>query len=138
MVAERSFVEARARQRNNGGGTDMDELRRRLDGQDRALEQVRNDQSTMILAVQRVEKSIADILTAVGMEKEDGQGGYSGTGLLGRARRTEIRQDKLERLYRQWIAYGAGFVSCFTVIAGVVWWLIGDKIELVLKGSGHG
>jgi hypothetical protein len=123
----------------------MDDLRRRLDAQDHITTGIRGDMTIQATAMQGIQKELASLagsvttlVSAIGDEKEDGQGNYLGTGLLGRVRRVERSQRSLRELYHRWIAFGAGFCACFGTAVALIWWLVGDKIGLVLKGTGHG
>jgi hypothetical protein len=123
----------------------MEDMRKRLDQQDTILHGVRGDTQLQAQALQRVElgyaqvgKDVATILLHLGKEEEDGQGNYMGTGLLGRVRRVERSQRTLRELYHRWIAFGAGFSGCLGGAVVIIWWLLGDKLAIVLKGTGHG
>lgn len=116
----------------------MDDLKARLDAQDVSISSIRGDVNLQTGALQRVENLMKVVLDRLGDEKEDGQGGYTGTGLMGRTRRNEIQVTKLKELYHRWIAFGAGFCACFGTLVAVLWWAFGDKIGIVLKGTGHG
>jgi hypothetical protein len=112
----------------------MDDLKARMDTQDASINSIRGDVNLQTGALQRVEKAMTSILAKLGDEQEDGQGGYTGTGLMGRTRRNEIQAVKLKELYHRWIAFGAGFCACFGALVAVLWWAFGDKIGFVLKG----
>lgn len=123
----------------------LEDLRGRLDAQDAITNAIRGDMLTQATAMQGVQKELASvasslvhIVTAIGEEKEDGQGNYLGTGLLGRTRRVERAQRSLRELYHRWIAFGSGFCACLTAATAIIWWLLGDKLAIVLKGTGHG
>lgn len=122
----------------------LNDLGHRMDVMDGTVHAIRGDQLTQSQALQAVQvsmaqmaKDVALIVQAIGEEKEDGQGNYLGTGLLGRTRRVERAQRTLRELYHRWIAFGSGFVACGGVAATALWWLLSDKLALVLKGTGH-
>ncbi len=122
----------------------MNDLGHRMDVMDGVINAVRGDQLTQSQALQAVQVSMAQmakdlsvVAQAIGEEKEDGQGNYLGTGLLGRTRRVERAQRSLRELYHRWIAFGSGFVACGGVAGAALWWLLSDKLALVLKGTGH-
>lgn len=126
-------------------GYTLEDVRKRMDTQDALISAIRGDTLTQAQALQGVQNSLVQmakdlgtIAAAIGEEKEDGQGNYLGTGLLGRVRRVERGQRSLRELYHRWIAFGSGFVACGGVAAGMIWWLLSDKLALVLKGTGHG
>lgn len=123
----------------------MEDMRHKLDAQDGVINAIRGDTQLQAGALQRVENQfkligndVAAILLHLGKEEEDGQGNYTGTGLLGRVRRVERGQKSLRELYHRWIAFGSGFVMCLGGAISIVWWLLGDKLAIVLKGTGHG
>lgn len=118
----------------------MDDLRQRLDEQDGVIKAIRGDQTLQTTAIQGVQKdfqqlsiAVQALVSAIGEEKEDGQGNYLGTGLLGRVRRVERAQRSLRELYHRWIAFGAGFSACFTATAALVYWLVSTHFSLVSK-----
>lgn len=122
----------------------MDDVRKRMDAQDAAVASIRGDTNVQALAMQGVQKTmesmaanVGTILDHLGKEEEDGNGNYKGTGLLGRMRRVEREQRSLRELYHRWIAFGAGFSACLGGAVVIVWWLLGDKLAIVLKGTGH-
>lgn len=120
------------------GGFSMEDLSRRLDEQDNAITGARGDITILGVAVQRVETLLKGMVAVLGTEEEDGKGGYTGTGIVGRTRRNEADVRALKALYHRWIAFGAGFCACLGGSAVLVWYVIGDKIAIVLKGTGHG
>lgn len=83
--------------------------------------------------VQRVETKMEKALGLLGEEKEDGLGNLVGTGMMGRLRRNENAVKDLRTAYKIWIAFGSGFIFSLGSTAAIVWWLIGDKLGVVLK-----
>lgn len=140
MVAARTFSPRNGSTHSRESG--LGEVRDRLDKQDGKIDAIANDLSLHVLAVQGLQKEFAahkeattgiktgveTIIGLLGNETEDGVGGWKGTGLLGRVRRNEGEVGRMMRLYRQWIAWGGGFVAAATVIGGVfisvVWYLL--------------
>jgi hypothetical protein len=136
--------EERIRPRGRERNTTLNDLGHRMDLQDGVINAIRGDQLTQAQALQSVQVAMAQmakdvnaIAHAIGEEKEDGEGNYLGTGLLGRTRRVERAQRSLRELYHRWIAFGSGFVACGGIAITALWWLLGDKLGLVLKGTGH-
>lgn len=143
-VSEHSSDHAAHRTARQKGYT-LEDVRKRMDTQDVLISAIRGDTLTQAQALQGVQntlvqiaKDLGTVAAAIGEEKEDGQGNYLGTGLLGRTRRVERAQRSLRELYHRWIAFGSGFVMCAGAFVVALWWLIGDKVAIVLKGTvGH-
>lgn len=133
-----------SRRRIREKGYTLDDVRRRMDATDLMIGAVRGDTQIQAQALQGVQNSLATlsrdftlIANAIGEEKEDGEGNYLGTGLLGRTRRVERAQRELRTLYLRWIAFGSGFAMCGGIALSILWWLLSDKLTFVLKGTGH-
>lgn len=77
--------------------------------------------------------AINGIKDLIGEEKEDGQGGLIGTGIVGRMRRAEKSIKDMLLQYKVWIAFGSGFMLCAGGFVAALWWLVGDKLAVVLK-----
>lgn len=97
------------------------------------VDKLANDFDIYTLAAQRVETKVDTLLLLMGEEKEDGKGGYTGVGLVGRVRRAEAGQEALMAKYKAWIAWGTGFCTALTAAVAIIWWLVADKLEIVLK-----
>lgn len=113
----------------------MLEIEGKVDDVDRKVDGVIQNQSLATMTMQRVEGKMDAILLLVGAEEEDGEGGFKGVGLLGRMRRVEESQASLLGKYKTWIAWGGGFVTAGTAMTAFIWWLVADKLEIVLKGA---
>lgn len=113
----------------------MVELEGKVDDVDKKVVGVIRNQELATQAMQRVESKMDAILLLVGAEEEDGDGGFKGVGLLGRMRRVEESQTSLLSKYKTWIAWGGGFLTCGSAMTLFIWWLISDKLEVVLKGA---
>jgi len=113
----------------------MLELEGKVDDVDKKVEGVIRNQELATQAMLRVESKMDAILLLVGAEEEDGDGGFKGVGLLGRMRRVEESQTSLLSKYKMWIAWGGGFLTCGSAMTLFIWWLVADKLELVLKGT---
>lgn len=85
------------------------------------------------LVGQRVEKKLDDLIKAVGSESEDDRGVRIGTGVVGRLMRLETNVGKRFALYDGWTKLVIGFSACAAVLVPVVWWLVSDKLSIVLK-----
>lgn len=86
---------------------------------------------------QRIEGKLDDLLRLIGKEEEDGKGGYTGTGIVGRVRRAEDGQQALMAKYKAWIAWGTGFCTALMSSVAIIWWLVSDKVEFIFKGTGQ-
>lgn len=115
----------------------MNDLEGKVKDVDKKVEGVLQNQGLNALTLQRVEGKMDAILLLVGSEEEDGDGGFKGVGLLGRMRRVEESQTSLLSKYKTWIAWGGGFVTAMSFMMAVLWWLISDKLEIALKGTGQ-
>lgn len=109
-----------------------------MDSLEKDVQGVLKNQGLNAMTLQRVEGKMDAILLLVGSEEEDGEGGFKGIGLLGRMRRVEDSQNTLLQKYKTWIAWGGGFVTAGTAMTAFIWWLVADKLELVLKGPTGG
>lgn len=69
---------------------------------------------------------LGEIKAALGEENEDGSGG---TGLTGRLMRVEARV--LE--YDRWRDRIIGGLSALTILLGVLWWLLKERLAELLK-----
>lgn len=99
------------------------------------MDKLSHDFDIYKMSNQRVEGKLDDLLTLIGKEQEDGKGGYTGTGLVGRVRRAEQGQEALMTKYKAWIAWGTGFCTALTAAVAIIWWLVADKMEIVFKGT---
>lgn len=134
VVEKRTFAKERTTRKPRGEGfPTYRELLSTMDKQTHQIIDAIGRVDLMHATVQRVETALKGIQTTLGEEKEDGAGNMLGTGLVGRVRRNENSVAKLLGTYRLWIAFGAGFVVCIGTFTAVIWWLIGDKIGMVLK-----
>lgn len=116
------------------GGYTMDDVKSQLGRQDAIINSIRGDVNLQAGALQRIENLALGIKSSIGTEEEDGLGGYKGTGIMGRTRRNEDEVKRLKNLYHKWIAFGTGFAACGGTALIAIWYVIGDKISIVLKG----
>lgn len=84
-----------------------------------------------LAATSGLDAKLDQIIGMLGTEQEDGKGGYTSTGLLGRVRRVEAVSLALVRKYQGWfqIALGFGVSSAFFI--GVIWFLTKGKIATI-------
>lgn len=95
------------------------------------IETIKGDLGINTLALQGVQTKLADLVKAVGEETLGDDGQKKGTGLFGRVARLE----NVKLVYDRWTNRVIGMGMAATLLAGIVWWLINEKIEHVLKGA---
>jgi hypothetical protein len=79
---------------------------------------------TALTIARRTEAKVDQILALVGQETEDGKGGFTGTGLMGRVRRLEDGNKRVWSKVGAMAAFGSGFAGAFGLIASVVAFLV--------------
>jgi hypothetical protein len=82
---------------------------------------------------QRIEIELKRQGICLGSETEDDKGAKHGSGLVGRCMRLEATVSKRFKLYDAWSKTALGFGTCLILMAPVLWWLLQDKLALVLK-----
>lgn len=116
----------------------------RMDKQDEKIDEIGTDVKKLIAGFEE-HKSVTSAISGqvetltklVGEEKEDGAGNILSTGMIGRMRRNEGAVDKMTRTYRAWISFGSGFVMAGGALLIALWWLVGDRLAVLLRGVGH-
>jgi hypothetical protein len=118
-------------------GLQLDNLTKNLNLHIVAFQNMQNEFKGHKQTGEDTKKGVDAIVTLLGSETEDGDGGWKGIGLLGRIRRNEGEVGRLTKLYNRWINYGAGFITCLLVVGGgavaVIWWAFGDKLGHLLR-----
>lgn len=81
----------------------------------------------------QIETMLKQLTYAIGTESQDEYGKPVGTGIVGRLMRLEHDVASRFGKFDGWvkIATGAGMVLAF--LAPVLWWLLGDRLGLLLK-----
>jgi hypothetical protein len=117
----------------NGRTFSLENISRRVD----ALE---NRDAIDTVTMQSLQKTIAEFTRAlnglsakIGGEDADQYGHPIGTGLTGRLMRLEIEVGRRGRIYEGLSKYAAGAVAATALLGVVIWWLLGDKLETLLK-----
>jgi hypothetical protein len=92
------------------------------------------------MTMQRIEGKVDAMIKSIGWESTDERGEPIGTGIVGRLMRSEHRQVAFEKkvearftIQSGWIRYAAGAMAAAAIFIGVIWWIIGDKVEHVVK-----
>lgn len=83
--------------------------------------------------IQRAEGKLDRVLKALGEEGEDERGERVGTGIVGRLMRLEGNVARRFGLYDGWVKLGLGFTAAVVGLGPVIWWLVSDKLSIVLK-----
>lgn len=105
----------------------MAEVARRTIHTDEALDVAR----TALEVAQCTSDKIDRVLAILGTEEEDGKGGFTATGIVGRVRRVESTAFKLVRSYEGWFKTAGGFGGAIVLIAGLVTFLVSNHIVKV-------
>ena len=79
-------------------------------------------------------KSLLEHLTAaIGSESQDEYGQPIGTGIVGRLMRLERDVQRRFATWDGWVKTATGAAMAATLLGGVLWWLLGDRLGLLLK-----
>ena len=102
------------------------DTRREVDLQTMVLQGIQND-------LKGVKDSVAALVTCIGSEGVDQYGKPIGTGIVGRLMRFEGKTRAKLQLYDRWRLIGIGVGGTLMVLGPFLWWLLGDKLAVVLK-----
>ena len=79
-------------------------------------------------------KGLLESLTAaIGTESQDEYGQPIGTGIVGRLMRLERDVQKRFATWDGWVKTATGAAMAATLLGGVLWWLLGDRLALLMK-----
>lgn len=79
-------------------------------------------------------KGLLEHLTAaIGTESQDEYGQPIGTGIVGRLMRLERDVQRRFATWDGWVKTATGAAMAATLLGGVLWWLLGDRLALLLK-----
>jgi hypothetical protein len=99
-----------------------------------------NDQTVYMMALQRVEKALADLKTELGDVKEtlgwtgfDEHGALIGVGIAGNVARLEQRVNRRFAIYDGVTKYAAGATAATILVGGVLWWVIKSRMEAIFQ-----
>jgi hypothetical protein len=98
-----------------------------------AIAELQKDVGVIIIDVKGVKDAVAEVQRCLGHEEEDARGVTFGTGLVGRHIRLQARVDGRFKLYDDWRNLAIGCIATLTLMTGVVWWLVQNKLDEVLR-----
>ncbi|NBV79667.1 MAG: hypothetical protein EBR62_07390 [Verrucomicrobia bacterium] len=81
----------------------------------------------------QIEQMLKDLTHAIGTESHDEYGQPVGTGIVGRLMRLERDVQRRFATWDGWAKTATGAAMAATVLGGVLWWLLHDKLEALLK-----
>ena len=95
-------------------------------------------------ATAKIEEMLTGLTKAIGSEGQDEYGQPVGTGIVGRLMRLErdvqhrfvtLERDVQRRFatWDGWVKTATGAAMAATLLGGVLWWLTGDRLALLLK-----
>ncbi|MCA3504781.1 MAG: hypothetical protein IOD05_16345 [Rhodobacter sp.] len=95
-------------------------------------------------ATAKIEEMLTGLTKAIGSESQDEYGQPVGTGIVGRLMRLErdvqhrfvtLERDVASRFgkYDGWVKMLTGAAVAIGIIGPVLWWLVGDRLALLLK-----
>ena len=84
-------------------------------------------------ATAKIEEMLTGLTKAIGSESQDEYGKPIGTGIVGRLMRLERDVQRRFATLDGWTRTAAGVAMAAAVLGGVLWWLVGEKLALLLK-----
>lgn len=81
----------------------------------------------------KIEEMLTDLKAAIGSESQDEYGQPVGTGIVGRLMRLERDVQRRFETWDGWAKTATGAAMAATLLGGVLWWLLGDRLALLLK-----
>jgi hypothetical protein len=81
----------------------------------------------------QIEQMLKDLTHAIGTESHDEYGQPVGTGIVGRLMRLERDVQKRFATWDGWVKTATGAVMAATLLGGVIWWLLGERLGELLK-----
>ncbi len=76
---------------------------------------------------------LKDLTHAIGTESHDEYGQPVGTGIVGRLMRLERDVQRRFATWDGWVKTATGAAMAATVLGGVLWWLLGERLGELLK-----
>lgn len=84
-------------------------------------------------ATEEIKTLLEGLTSAIGSESLDEYGKPVGTGIVGRLMRLERDVQKRFATWDGWVKTATGAVMAATLLGGVIWWLLGDRLAELLK-----
>jgi hypothetical protein len=84
-------------------------------------------------ATAEIKTLLEGLTSAIGSESQDEYGKPVGTGIVGRLMRLERDVQKRFATWDGWVKTATGAVMAATLLGGVIWWLLGDRLAELLK-----
>ncbi len=84
-------------------------------------------------ATAKIEEMLTGLTKAIGSESQDEYGQPVGTGIVGRLMRLERDVQRRFATWDGWVKTATGAAMAATLLGGVLWWLTGDRLALLLK-----
>ena len=81
----------------------------------------------------QIEQMLKDLTHAIGTESHDEYGAPVGTGIVGRLMRLERDVQRRFATWDGWVKTATGAAMAATVLGGVLWWLLGERLGELLK-----
>ena len=76
---------------------------------------------------------LTSLTSAIGTESQDEYGNPVGTGIVGRLMRLERDVQRRFATWDGWVKTATGAIAAATVLGGVLWWLLGERLAGLLK-----
>ena len=76
---------------------------------------------------------LESLARSIGTESQDEYGAPVGTGIVGRLMRLERDVQRRFATWDGWVKTATGAIAAATVLGGVLWWLLGERLGELLK-----
>ena len=76
---------------------------------------------------------LTSLTSAIGTESQDEYGDPVGTGIVGRLMRLERDVQRRFATWDGWVKTATGAIAAATVLGGVLWWLLSERLGALLK-----
>jgi hypothetical protein len=96
-------------------------------------EDIANRQDMMAMTMQRIETKLDELVKTVGSTGFDEHGAMIGVGIAGDLARLKGRVDRRFGIYDGVTKYAAGATAATLLAVTVIWWLIQNRVDEVLR-----